>query len=195
MNELSANTTFESRTGKSNIDLTLVTSNVLRRISDWKISDEESNSDHSIINYDIRTAMSHNTKPTVQKFTVNAESMEKYQGNIRRTVEKMIREQSNKNSEDDLDERLYKMYVCLYVCIYVCMCLCTYVRTYVCMYVCVYVRTYVCMYVCRYVRTYACLYVCIFYFIACSITTVILHALLLYYYTTFLYVLYNCICS
>jgi hypothetical protein len=41
--------------------LTLVTSNVLRRISDWKISDEESNSDHSIINYDIKTAKSDNT--------------------------------------------------------------------------------------------------------------------------------------
>jgi len=110
MNEPSANTTFESRTGKSNIDLTLVTSNVLRRISDWKISDEESNSDHSIINYDIRTAMSHNnTKPTGQKFTVNAKNVEKYQGNLSRTVEKMIREQSNKNSEDDLDERLYKI--------------------------------------------------------------------------------------
>ena len=108
MNEPSANTTFESRTGKSNIDLTLVTSNVLRRISDRKISDEESNSDHSIINSDIRTTMSHNTKPTGQKFTASAESMEKYQGNIRRTVEKMIREQSNKNSEDDRDERLYK---------------------------------------------------------------------------------------
>jgi len=53
--------------------------------------------------------MSHNnTKPTGQKFTVNTKSMEKYQGNIRRTVEKTIREQSNKNSEDDLDERLYK---------------------------------------------------------------------------------------
>ena len=53
--------------------------------------------------------MSHNTKPTKQKFTVNAKSMEKCQGNIHRTVEKMIREQSNKNSEDDLDERLYKI--------------------------------------------------------------------------------------
>jgi hypothetical protein len=98
MNEPSAYSTFESRTGKSNIDLILVTSNVLRRISDWKISDEESNSVHSIINYDIRTAMSHNTKPTGQKFTMNAESMEKYQGNVRRTVEKMIREQSNKTA-------------------------------------------------------------------------------------------------
>ena len=54
--------------------------------------------------------MSHNnTKLTGQKFTVNAKSMGKYQVNIRRTVEKMIREQSNKNSEDDLDERLYKI--------------------------------------------------------------------------------------
>jgi hypothetical protein len=55
-------------------------------------------------------AMSHNTKPTGQKFTASAESMEKYQGNICRTVEEMIREQSNKNSEDGLDERLYKKY-------------------------------------------------------------------------------------
>jgi hypothetical protein len=108
MNEPSAFSTFESRTGKSNTDLTLVTSNAVRRISDWKISDEESNSDHSIINYDIRTAMSHDSKPTGQKFTMNAESMEKYQGNVRRTVQKMIREQSNKNSEDALDERLHK---------------------------------------------------------------------------------------
>jgi hypothetical protein len=79
MNETSANTTFESRTVKSNIDLTLVTSNILRRISDWNISDEESNSDHSIINYYIRTDMRHNnTKTTGQKFTVKAKNMEKY---------------------------------------------------------------------------------------------------------------------
>jgi len=108
MNEPSPNTTFESRTGKSNIDLTLLTSNVLRRISDWKIRDEESNSEHSIIKYVIRTAISHNTKPKGQKFTVNAKSMEKYQENIGRAVEKMFREQSNKNSEHVLDERLNK---------------------------------------------------------------------------------------
>jgi hypothetical protein len=108
MNEPSAYSTFESRTGKSNIDLTLVTSNVLRWISDWKISDEESNSDHSIIHYDIKTTKSHNTQPTRQKYTVNEEGMGKYQGIVRRTVEEMIREHSNTNSEDDLDERLHK---------------------------------------------------------------------------------------
>jgi hypothetical protein len=34
--------------------------------------------------------------------------MGKYQGNVRRTVEEMIREHTNTNSEDDLDERLHE---------------------------------------------------------------------------------------
>jgi len=62
MNERSTKTTFESRIDKSNIDLTLATSNVLGKITDWKISDEESNSDHSIITYGIK--MRKNTKTT-----------------------------------------------------------------------------------------------------------------------------------
>jgi hypothetical protein len=64
MNEPSTKTTFENRTGKSNIDLTLVTSNLLRRISDWEISDEESNADHSIISYDIKTDINHKNNGT-----------------------------------------------------------------------------------------------------------------------------------
>ena len=76
MNEPSTNTTFAKRIGNSNIDLTLITSNLLRRISDWEISEEESNSDHSIINYAIRTDISHknNIKMMGQKFIVNAEN-------------------------------------------------------------------------------------------------------------------------
>jgi hypothetical protein len=62
MNEPSTKTTFENRVGKSNIDLTLVTNKLIRRIADWKISDEESNSDHSIISYDIKTDINHKTK-------------------------------------------------------------------------------------------------------------------------------------
>ena len=51
MNEVSTNTTFTNRIGNSNIDLTLINSQLLRRVSGWEISDEESNSDHSIIKY------------------------------------------------------------------------------------------------------------------------------------------------
>ena len=53
MNEPSTKTTFENRIDKSNIDLTLVTSNLIRRITDWKIRDER-NLDHSIISNGIK---------------------------------------------------------------------------------------------------------------------------------------------
>ena len=39
---------------------------------------------------------------------MNAENTEKYQENVRRAMESMIRKQSNENRKDDLDERLYK---------------------------------------------------------------------------------------
>jgi hypothetical protein len=88
MNETSTNTTFSNRIGKSNIDLTLTTNNLLRRISDWKISDEESNSDHSLLNYGIRRDISYknNTRMMGRRFIVNADNIKKYEGNIRRTL-------------------------------------------------------------------------------------------------------------
>jgi exonuclease III len=94
MNEPSTNTTFASRRGKSNIDLTLTTSSLLRRISDWGISDEESNSDHNIITCDIRIDTSHmnNTQTTGKKYIVNEKNMEKYKINICRIVENSILE-------------------------------------------------------------------------------------------------------
>jgi len=64
MKEPITKTTFENRIGKSNIHLTLATSNVLRRITDWSISDEQSNSDRSIISYDIKTSKNHKTTQT-----------------------------------------------------------------------------------------------------------------------------------
>jgi hypothetical protein len=110
MNEPSTKTTFENRTGKSNIDLTIVTSNLLRRMTEWKISEEESNSAHRIINYDIKTGDNHknNNKIMEQKYKVNEGNKEKYKENIRRTVESMLGKQSNENREDDLDNKLYK---------------------------------------------------------------------------------------
>jgi len=80
MNEPSTKTTFENRKGKSNIDLTLATSNVLGRITDCKISDEESNSDHSIITYGIkmRKNLKNNTNMKQQKYRANSENTEKY---------------------------------------------------------------------------------------------------------------------
>ena len=80
MNEPSTKTTFENRIGKRNIDLTLTTSNALGRITDWKISDEESNSDHSIITYGTKMRKNHknNTNMKEQIYRVNSENTEKY---------------------------------------------------------------------------------------------------------------------
>jgi endonuclease/exonuclease/phosphatase family metal-dependent hydrolase len=49
MNKESEQTTFQSRRGRSNIDLTIVNNQLLKKFNDWKISEDESCSDHNII--------------------------------------------------------------------------------------------------------------------------------------------------
>jgi hypothetical protein len=53
MNEESEQTTFQSRRGKSNIDLTIVNNQLLKNFNDWEISEDESCSDHNIIKFKI----------------------------------------------------------------------------------------------------------------------------------------------
>ena len=49
MNEESEYTNFRSRRGTSNIDLTVISDQLPRKVVDWEISEQESCSDHSII--------------------------------------------------------------------------------------------------------------------------------------------------
>jgi hypothetical protein len=76
MNEESSKTTFCNRIGNSNIDLTLINSKILRRISGWEICDDEGKSDHSIIKYAIGPENRHkyNVKTQEERFTVNKET-------------------------------------------------------------------------------------------------------------------------
>ena len=53
MNEESELTTFQSRTGSSNIDLTVVNNRMTSAFSGWEIRNEESCSDHNFISYSI----------------------------------------------------------------------------------------------------------------------------------------------
>jgi len=107
VNEPSTITNFKNRIRKSNTDLTLATSNVLRRITDWCITDEESSSDHSKISYAIKTNKIHNTSTEEWKFRVNSVNTDKYKENIHRTVESIIWERSKEDGDVDLDTRLY----------------------------------------------------------------------------------------
>ena len=53
MNEESERTTFNSSRGTRNIDITPVNNQLLAKLSGWKISEEESFSDHLIIQYSV----------------------------------------------------------------------------------------------------------------------------------------------
>ena len=79
MNEVSTSTTFTNRIGNSNIDLTLINSQLLRRVSGWDISDKESNSDHSITKYVIGPdkKLKHKAKTHEGRFIVNEENLAK----------------------------------------------------------------------------------------------------------------------
>jgi hypothetical protein len=54
INEKSEMTTFQNSRGSSNIDLTISNSKLLKEVQEWKISEEESCSDHKIIQFCIR---------------------------------------------------------------------------------------------------------------------------------------------
>jgi len=51
LNEEGLNNTFRNRRGASNIDLRIITNQLLRTVKQWEISDQESSSDHNIIKY------------------------------------------------------------------------------------------------------------------------------------------------
>jgi len=53
INEESESTTYHSRRGKSNIDLTIANNRLLRDVNGWEISSEVSCSDHNFLKYNI----------------------------------------------------------------------------------------------------------------------------------------------
>jgi hypothetical protein len=53
LNEESTSTTFLNNRGSSNIDLTIISNQLLRAVEHWEVSDQESCTDHSIITFAI----------------------------------------------------------------------------------------------------------------------------------------------
>jgi len=62
MKEECERTTFQSRRGSSNIDLTVINSRLFKNFHDWEISEDESCSDHNIITF----KLGHETKNVTQ---------------------------------------------------------------------------------------------------------------------------------
>jgi len=67
LNEVSDYTTFSSTRGSSNIDLTIVNTQLLRTVNEWEIWDQDSCSDHNIIRYTIGQGRGDNSAPRTQE--------------------------------------------------------------------------------------------------------------------------------
>jgi len=88
MNEESDQTTFQSRRGSSNIDVTIVNNQLLNALQNWKISEEESCSDHNIIKFDLRQDTYHDTEYsyTGYRYVVTDGSLKTFDSNLSRLV-------------------------------------------------------------------------------------------------------------
>jgi hypothetical protein len=93
--------------GTSNIDLTIISPQLIRNVAGWVISNQESISDHSIIKYAIRPDVGQWKTDNIQdmRYITKKKSLTKFQENVLR----IVRAQFCKNHDagaDDLDETL-----------------------------------------------------------------------------------------
>jgi type II secretory pathway component PulJ len=88
MNEESERTTFQNRRGSSNIDLTVVNTQLLKALKNWEISEDESCSDHSIIKFGLRKSIYHDTKYNYNghRYVVTDENLKTFDNNLSQIV-------------------------------------------------------------------------------------------------------------
>jgi len=111
LNEESCKTTFRNRLGTSNIDLTIISPQLLNSITGWVISDQESASDHSIIKYAIKPGIAkwHAENLSHIRYRTNKESLAKFQGTILQVLRKKFKINHNTIRDEDLDDSLFAL--------------------------------------------------------------------------------------
>ena len=106
LNEKSSDTTYSTGIGKSNIDLTIISPQLLSSITGWEISCQESLSDHRIIKYNIKPGSSRHlaaNHPLV-RYRTNNESLQKFPGALLQTLKEKFK--LNHESSLELDASL-----------------------------------------------------------------------------------------
>jgi hypothetical protein len=85
LNEEGLNITFRNRCGVSNIDLTIITNQLLKTVAQWEISDQESSSDHNIIKYVIGQGVPNRESDDFQdvRYLFKKENHEIFQENLK----------------------------------------------------------------------------------------------------------------
>jgi hypothetical protein len=88
VNEERELTTFQSRRGSSNIDLTIVNNRLLKNIKDWEIREDDSCSDRNIIKFKI----GHETNHKIQhnhnglRYIINKQNYDSFDKNLKELV-------------------------------------------------------------------------------------------------------------
>jgi hypothetical protein len=94
MNEECSNTTFRNHMGTGIIDLKIISPQLIKSVSGWAISDQESISDHSIIKCAIGPGICQWEKDNIRNTRyITKESLAKFQGNALQ----LVRAQLGKN--------------------------------------------------------------------------------------------------
>ena len=90
MNEESEMTTYKSRRGSSNVDLTIINNLLITACSGWEISKEESCSDHNIINFCIAQGNPNRNASNFNgiRYIVNEGNLRKFDKNLLHWIEK-----------------------------------------------------------------------------------------------------------
>ena len=108
MNEESADTTFRTERGASNIDLTVVTEQLFRMVTQWKIRDQESSSGHIIkyiIGQDNPSRENINTQNEV-RYSNKKENHPIFRNKLTQLAKGMLSRPHNADTPEDLDTTL-----------------------------------------------------------------------------------------
>jgi len=101
LNEESDYTTFRSRRGTSNIDITFISNQLLNTVVEWEKSKQESCSDHRTIRYAIGQSADHRTAIDVQESRYIVEKdKQKFQRNLIRLAEKLFEINQEERTEE-----------------------------------------------------------------------------------------------
>jgi hypothetical protein len=107
LNEATETPTFHSNRRSSCIDLTIANSRLVRYVSDWICGEEESCSDHNIVNF--KTASIHNGKGKTNymgvRYITNQENYKKFDTNLATNFISTFN-CTNKTDANKLDEEL-----------------------------------------------------------------------------------------
>jgi hypothetical protein len=110
INEESTRTTFRNSRGSSNIDLTIISNQLLRVVKNWEVSDQESCSDYIIIKFAIGQGSWSRSKQESQevKYMVKSKDIDKFQGHLLRLLEERLNTRNTEEGLVDLNETLSK---------------------------------------------------------------------------------------